>query len=186
MFSKRPSEGQSLPIGKVRRIALHGGGGAVYPASGHRWHLFKTGTVFWVYGFIWIEGHVYKSPSHWWTPMDLLLNCSVVSYSFETPWAVARQSPLSMERPRQEYWSGLPFPPPGNLPDPGIELKSPALQVNSLPVSHLGSPHVDWGLSIYLPQLLGSTLSPFSFRYSALRLQVVGQGFQFWNPVVAV
>ena len=40
---------------------------------------------------------------------------------FVTPWTVAQQAPLSMEFPRQEYWSGLPFPPPGDLPDPGIK-----------------------------------------------------------------
>ena len=44
---------------------------------------------------------------------------------FGTPWTVASQAPLSMRFPRQEYWSGLPFPPPGDLPDPGIELESP-------------------------------------------------------------
>ena len=48
---------------------------------------------------------------------------------FVTPWAVARQAPLSMGFSRQEYWSGLPFPAPGDLPDPGIELVSPAPQV---------------------------------------------------------
>ena len=49
---------------------------------------------------------------------------------FETPWTVALQAPLSMRFPRQEDWSGLPFPPPGNLPDPGIKpvsLVPPAL-----------------------------------------------------------
>ena len=49
---------------------------------------------------------------------------------FVTPWTVARQAPLSMGFSRQEYWSGLPCPPPGALPDPGIErvsLRSPAL-----------------------------------------------------------
>ena len=40
---------------------------------------------------------------------------------FATPWSVAHQAPLSMGFPRQEYWSGLSFPPPGDLPDPGIE-----------------------------------------------------------------
>ena len=40
---------------------------------------------------------------------------------FVTPWTVAHQAPLSMEFPRQEYWSGLSFPTPGDLPDPGIE-----------------------------------------------------------------
>ena len=44
-----------------------------------------------------------------------------------TPWTVARQAPLSIKSSRQEYWSGLPFPPPGDLPDPGIETGSPAL-----------------------------------------------------------
>ena len=43
-----------------------------------------------------------------------------------TPWTVACQAPLSMGFSRQEYWSGLPFPPPGDLPDPGMELVSPA------------------------------------------------------------
>ena len=50
-----------------------------------------------------------------------------------TPWTVAHQVPLSMGFPRQEYWSGLPFPSPGDLPDPGIEPGSSALQADSLP-----------------------------------------------------
>ena len=49
------------------------------------------------------------------------------------------QAPLSMGFSRQEHWSGLPFPPPGDLPDPRIEPKSPALQADSLPLSHQGS-----------------------------------------------
>ena len=49
-----------------------------------------------------------------------------------TPWTVAHQAPLSMEFSRQEYWSGLPFPSPGDLPDPGIKSRSPALQADSL------------------------------------------------------
>ena len=44
-----------------------------------------------------------------------------------TPWTIARQTPLSMGFSRQEYWSGLQFPSPGNLPNPGIEPSSPAL-----------------------------------------------------------
>ena len=55
---------------------------------------------------------------------------------FATPWTVAPQAPLSMGFPRQACWSGVPFPSPGDLPDPGIELTSPALQVDSLPLSH--------------------------------------------------
>ena len=59
---------------------------------------------------------------------------------FVTPWTVARQAPLSVEFSRQEYWSGLPFPPPGDLPNAGIKPVSPALQADSLLLSHLGSP----------------------------------------------
>ena len=50
--------------------------------------------------------------------------CSVMSNSFATPWTVAHQAPLSMEFFRHEYWSGLPLPPPGDLPTTGIEFTS--------------------------------------------------------------
>ena len=56
--------------------------------------------------------------------------------SSATPWTVALQAPLSMGFSRQEYWSGLPFPSPGDLPNPGIEAESPALQTGSLPLGH--------------------------------------------------
>ena len=55
------------------------------------------------------------------------LSCA---WLFATPWTVARQAPLSMEFSRQKYWSGLPFPSPGDLPDPGIEPRSPTLQAD--------------------------------------------------------
>ena len=51
---------------------------------------------------------------------------------FETPWTVAYQAPLSMGFSRQEYWSGLPFPSPGYLPDAGIKPGSPTLQADTL------------------------------------------------------
>ena len=56
------------------------------------------------------------------------------------PWTVACQAPLSMGFSRQEYWSGLPFPSPGDLSNPGTELRSPALQVESLPTEPTGKP----------------------------------------------
>ena len=68
--------------------------------------------------------------------------CSDVSDSL-IPWTVAHQDPLSMEFSRQEYWSGLPFPTPGDLPDPGTEPTSLGLlhwQADSLPLGHVGSP----------------------------------------------
>ena len=58
---------------------------------------------------------------------------SVVSDS-PTPWTVAYEVPPSMEFSRQEYWSGLPFPSPGDLPDPGVESGSPALQADDFTI----------------------------------------------------
>ena len=55
---------------------------------------------------------------------------SVVSNSLRPPWTVTCQAPLSMEFSRQEYWSGFPFPSPGDLSDPGIEPRSPTLQAD--------------------------------------------------------
>ena len=68
--------------------------------------------------------------------------CSVTSVSqlFATPWTAPLQAPLSMEFSWQEYWNRLPHPPPGNLPDPGIEPMSPALQADSLLLRQHGSP----------------------------------------------
>ena len=51
---------------------------------------------------------------------------------FATPWTVAHQAPLSMGFSRHEYWSGLPSPSPGDLPDPGIEPRSSSLQADAL------------------------------------------------------
>ena len=58
---------------------------------------------------------------------------------FATPWTVAYQAPLFMGFSRQEYWSGLPFPSPGDLPDPGIDPGSPALEADSLTSEPQGS-----------------------------------------------
>ena len=68
--------------------------------------------------------------THFKVPQYLLLlmfSLSVMSESFVTLWSVVHQVPLSVGYPREEYWSGLPFPSPGDLPDPGIEPTSPAL-----------------------------------------------------------
>ena len=83
----------------------------------------------------------------------LLLSHFSCVWLFATLWTVASQSPLSMGFSKQEYWSGLPYSPPGNLPNPGIRPRSPALQADSLPLSHQGSPvaihndyQIEWGL----------------------------------------
>ena len=72
-------------------------------------------------------------------PLSVLVTHACVLSCFSrvqllvTLWTVVRQAPLSMGFSRQEYWSGLPFPSPGDLPNPGIEPGSPALQADSLP-----------------------------------------------------
>ena len=74
--------------------------------------------------------------------MCVSLSLSHVSL-FETPWTVAHQAPLSMQFSKQGYWSGLPFPSPGDFTNSGIKPASPmspALQVDSLPLYHLRSP----------------------------------------------
>ena len=68
------------------------------------------------------------------------VSCSVVSDSLQPQWSEARQAPLSMEFSRQEYWSGLPFSSPGDLPNPVIEPGSPALQADSLLSEPPGKP----------------------------------------------
>ena len=68
---------------------------------------------------------------------------------------VACQAPLSMGLSRQEYWSGLPFPPPGDLPDAGIKPRSPALQVDSL----LTEPIPIYIPSTQIPQILTSYIN---------------------------
>ena len=83
--------------------------------------------------------------------------CCVLSHCnrvrlFANLWTVARQAPLSVGFSRQEYWSGLPFPSPGDLPDPGIEPKFPALQVDSLPAKLRGCEQ-STGLSIQLANM---------------------------------
>ena len=59
---------------------------------------------------------------------------------FATPWTIARQTPLSMGFSRSEYWSGVPCPPPGGLPSPGVRSRFPALQADSLPPEPPGKP----------------------------------------------
>ena len=80
------------------------------------------------------EGIKYNSPTH-----HMLSHAQF----FATPWAVAHQAPLSMGFPKQEYWSGLSFPSPGNLLGPGIKPaspESPALQVDILLLEPSGKP----------------------------------------------
>ena len=82
--------------------------------------------------------------NHYQSTIGLCL-CTVMSDSLQPHGLfVAQQAPLSMEFSRQEYWSGMPFPTPGNLPDPIIPVSLRLLhwRVDSLPLHHLGSPTI--------------------------------------------
>ena len=72
-----------------------------------------------------------------------------MSNSFVTPWTEAGQAPLSMWFSRQEYWKGLSFPSPGDLPNPEIKARSSTWQVDISPLSHLGS-HIYIYMYIFL------------------------------------
>ena len=69
---------------------------------------------------------------------------------FATPWTVAYQAPLSMGFSRREYWSGFPFTSPGDLPNPVMEPRSPALQTDTLPSEPPGKPYIYAYICIYL------------------------------------
>ena len=71
-------------------------------------------------------------------PVKLLSRVQLIA----TPWTVAYQAPPSMEFSKQEYWSGLPFPSPGDLPNPGIQPRSPALRADVFPFETLGKPSI--------------------------------------------
>ena len=78
---------------------------------------------------------------------------------FAIPWAAALQAPLAMGFSRQEYWSGLPFPSAGDLPNPGIEPGSPVLQATLYQLSHQESPYYSRYLEKSLQGILDITLS---------------------------
>ena len=85
-----------------------------------------------------------------------------------TPWTVAYQAPPSMEFSRQEYWSGLPFPSPGYLPDPGIEPGSPTVQADALSSEPPGKPFLVLVCTNYrlLDVLLKIEKIPFHLYYA--------------------
>ena len=117
---------------------------------------------------------------------------------FATPWAVARQAPLSMEFSRQEYWSGSPFPSPGDLSTPGIQPGSLALQADSLPSERPGEltpPQEALRSSVWLspPVLAVGPVTPCAGRWSwlpwgsatpsDLKLPVYGRPVLFFWPL---
>ena len=106
--------------------------------------------------------------------IDIYILCCAQSLSrvqlFTTPWVVAHQAPLSMELSKQEYWSKLPFPSPGDLPNPGIECGSPSLQADSLPFEPPGKCHLRSPLPSLMVPISSSIylVSIFPFTFSLL------------------
>ena len=82
-----------------------------------------------------------------------VLSCFSSVQLFVTPWTVPHQPPLSMGFFWQEYWSGLPCPPPGDLPNLGTEPMSPALKVDSLPAKPPGKPLKQHGWTFILSEI---------------------------------
>ena len=82
---------------------------------------------------------------------------------FATPWTVAHQAPLSMGFSRQEYWSGLPFPSPGDLSNPGIEPRSPALQADALTSNFSYSQQI---IDLVIAFILSWSIFCFKFLFS--------------------
>ena len=84
---------------------------------------------------------------------------------FVTPWTAANQDPQSMGFSRQEYWSGLPFPSPGDLPDPGIEPRSPALEADALTCFSKSSLNI-WKFTVHV--LLKPGLENFEHYFASV------------------
>ena len=83
-----------------------------------------------------------KEPKIYWSyhPIACMLSRFRCVQLFATLGTIACQAPLSVGFSRQDFWSGLPCPPPGDLPNPEIEPLTPALQADSLPLSHWRNP----------------------------------------------
>ena len=101
---------------------------------------------------------------------------------FATPWTISYQAPLSMEFSRQEYWSGLPFPSPGDLPDTGIEPRSPALQADALPSEPPEKP--DLSKERKIESVSDGRVRFFATPWTVARQALLSMGFprqEYWS-----
>ena len=142
----------------------------------------------------WTPGKVSKKPR---IPLKTTIHCEVKVkllshvWLFATPWTVVHQVPPSMGFSRQEYRRGLPFPSPGNLPDPGIKPRSPALQADALTSEPPGKPmlieHPIFSLSAYLPHyILIPPLLVWAMwirdSQPGLSIRITYRAFYCWTP----
>ena len=93
---------------------------------------------------------------------------------YVTPWTVAHQAPPSMGFSRQEYWSGLPFPSPGDLPEPGIKPRSPALQADVLTSEPPGKPYIYMWWNITQP-LKKNKIMPSAATWMSLEIILLSE-----------
>ena len=106
---------------------------------------------------------------------------------FATPWTVAHLAPLSMGFSRQEYWSGLPFPSPGDLPDPGIEPRSSALQADTLTSEPRGKSkinknmHLSWTVRRWNQSILKNIKPEYSLEGLMLKLKLQYFEYLMWR-----
>ena len=116
---------------------------------------------------------------------------------FATPWTVGHQAPPSMGFSRQEYWSGMPFPSPGDLPDSGIKPRSPALQADALTSEPPGRHNVQTVRPTHFScSVLGTLINPHQSRYRATQCHQKGSSYHFavnssslphpcsWKPLI--
>ena len=102
-----------------------------------------------------------------------------------TPWTVAYRAPPPMGFSRQECWSGLPFPSPGDLPDPGVEPGSPALQADALPSEPPGKPIIKVECCVCIPDLSGcisATLDDMKGQVEVMS----DDNLPFWTSVLSL
>ena len=122
-----------------------------------------------------------QDSSQWRMPAQ-----SLIMFHSVTPWTVAHQAPLSMGFPRQEYWSGLPFPTSGDLPNPGIEpmsLVSPALAGRFSTIAPPGSPSSRWYLKVISGRLnWQSRLQQVRDSWAKHRCQGKKSQLHSWHP----
>ena len=97
---------------------------------------------------------------------------------FVTPWTLACQAPPSMVFSRQEYWRGLPFPSPGDLPDPGSEPRSPSFQADSLPSEPAGKLKINYPRERLLN--ISKRVEPVVFQLGAIPILVPPHSESWW------
>ena len=157
LWQQRISSDSVPPLSLVSKNLKHSGCKRTYLHVFIDWFNF-----YWLYQ--WIITHLFRESTEITRKahekmLDIISHWREVKWKsfsrvrlFTTPWAVAHQAPPSVEFSRQEYWSGLPFPSPRDLPNPEIEPRSPALQAAPLPSEPPGKPSYPLGRYKLKPQ----------------------------------